>query len=78
MQVDNPLTTQFTSIYDLFDLINCTARDFLAITNVSPTLFTEIERTLELTSLTCSLQRSRPSPTADSSRHYRIRKKQEK
>ncbi|KAK3905267.1 hypothetical protein C8A05DRAFT_12886 [Staphylotrichum tortipilum] len=44
MRDDNPPTTQFTSIQDLFEVINCTTGDFLAVTNVSPILFTEIER----------------------------------
>ncbi|KAK3364971.1 hypothetical protein B0T24DRAFT_503033, partial [Lasiosphaeria ovina] len=34
---------QFTNAQDLFDEINCTRRDFLTVTKVSPSYFTEIQ-----------------------------------
>jgi hypothetical protein len=38
---------RFTNVQDLFDVINCTIGDFLTVTNVSPSQFTEIERERE-------------------------------
>ncbi|KAK4120568.1 hypothetical protein N657DRAFT_666139 [Parathielavia appendiculata] len=42
-QDGNPPTTQFTSIQNIFNVINSTTGDFLVVTNVSPNFFTEIE-----------------------------------
>ncbi|KAK0648474.1 hypothetical protein B0T16DRAFT_408246 [Cercophora newfieldiana] len=43
----DPPTVRFTNTQDLFDAINCTIGDFLTVTNVSPSQFTEIERERE-------------------------------
>ncbi|KAK4039565.1 hypothetical protein C8A01DRAFT_16452 [Parachaetomium inaequale] len=46
-QGDDPPTIRFTNVQDLFDTINCITEDFLAVTHVSPSHFTEIERERE-------------------------------
>ncbi|KAK0656744.1 hypothetical protein B0T16DRAFT_317884 [Cercophora newfieldiana] len=46
-QENDPLIVRFTNVQDLFDAINCTIGDFLTVTNVSPSQFTEIERERE-------------------------------
>ncbi|KAK4040284.1 hypothetical protein C8A01DRAFT_15832 [Parachaetomium inaequale] len=46
-QDDDLLTIQFTNVQDLFDVINCATGDFLTVTHVSPSNFTEIERERE-------------------------------
>ncbi|KAK0655359.1 hypothetical protein B0T16DRAFT_320028 [Cercophora newfieldiana] len=43
----DPPTVRFTNVQDLFDTINCTIGDFLTVTNVSPSQFTEIDRERE-------------------------------
>ncbi|KAK0655478.1 hypothetical protein B0T16DRAFT_341660 [Cercophora newfieldiana] len=43
----DPPTVRFTNTQDLFDTINCTVGDFLTVTNVSPSQFTEIDRERE-------------------------------
>ncbi|KAK3371312.1 hypothetical protein B0T24DRAFT_650314 [Lasiosphaeria ovina] len=43
----DPPTVRFTNTQDLFNTINSTTGDFLAVTNVSPNQFTEIEREQE-------------------------------
>ncbi|KAK3901089.1 hypothetical protein C8A05DRAFT_45194 [Staphylotrichum tortipilum] len=41
---DDFLTARFTNVQDLFDVINSTTEDFLAVTHVSPSHFADIER----------------------------------
>ncbi|KAK3353226.1 hypothetical protein B0T25DRAFT_205830 [Lasiosphaeria hispida] len=44
---DDPGTVRFTNVQDLLNVIDCTARDSLTVTNVSLNRFTEIESTRE-------------------------------
>ncbi|KAK0655311.1 hypothetical protein B0T16DRAFT_424269 [Cercophora newfieldiana] len=46
-QENDPLIVRFTNVQDLFDAINCTVGDFLTVTNVSSSQFTEIDRERE-------------------------------
>ncbi|KAK3371944.1 hypothetical protein B0H63DRAFT_550289 [Podospora didyma] len=46
-QDNDPPILRFTDVQDLFDVIDYTTRDFLIVTNVSPSHFTEIERERE-------------------------------
>ncbi|KAK0708401.1 hypothetical protein B0H67DRAFT_636892 [Lasiosphaeris hirsuta] len=42
-QDNDPPTVRFTNVQDLLDVINCTTGDFLTVTNVTLSSFTEIE-----------------------------------
>ncbi|KAK0730137.1 hypothetical protein B0H67DRAFT_474310 [Lasiosphaeris hirsuta] len=46
-QDDGPGTVRFTNVQDLLNVIDCTARDSLTVTNVSLNRFTEINYTRE-------------------------------
>ncbi|KAH6614660.1 hypothetical protein B0J18DRAFT_374239 [Chaetomium sp. MPI-SDFR-AT-0129] len=47
IQPGGPLTFQFTNVQDLFDVINRTSGDFLAVTNVYPHHFLQIQHERE-------------------------------